>query len=47
MLKRQANATVVMAAVTDVDVERHQIVLDRGEFENYAGAAAASGAVDV
>ena len=35
MLKRQSNATVLMAAVTDVDVERRQVVLDRGERLDY------------
>ena len=35
MLKRQANATVLMAAVTDIDVERRQVVLDRGERLDY------------
>src|SRR5436309_4950926 len=31
MLKRQANANVVMATVTDIDVEERQVVLERGE----------------
>src|SRR5512142_1272833 len=31
MLKRQSNATVLMATVTDVDVARRQVVLDRGD----------------
>jgi NADH dehydrogenase len=35
MLKRQPNATVLMAAVTDVDVERRQVVLERGERLDY------------
>ena len=35
MLKRQANATVLMAAVTDIDVEHRQVVLDRGERLDY------------
>jgi NADH dehydrogenase len=43
MLKRQANANVVMAAVTDVDVERHQIVLDRGERLGYDSLIVACG----
>jgi NADH dehydrogenase len=43
MLKRQANANVVMAAVTDVDVERHQIVLDRGERLCYDSLIVACG----
>jgi NADH:quinone reductase (non-electrogenic) len=43
MLKRQANANVVMAAVTDVDVERHEIVLDRGERLGYDSLIVACG----
>jgi NADH dehydrogenase len=43
MLKRQANANVVMAAVTDVDVERRQIVLDRGERLGYDSLIMACG----
>src|SRR5947209_3864337 len=35
MLKRQANATAVMASVTAVDVERRQVVLNRGERLGY------------
>jgi NADH dehydrogenase len=35
MLKRQANATVLMASVIDVDVERRQVVLDDGELLDY------------
>jgi NADH:ubiquinone reductase (H+-translocating) len=43
MLRRQANATVVMAAVTDMDVERRQIVLDRGERLDYDSLVVACG----
>jgi NADH dehydrogenase len=35
MVKRQRNATVLMASVTDVDVAHHQVVLDRGERLDY------------
>src|SRR5579871_937565 len=35
MLHRQRNACVLMAAVTDVDVEKRQVVLDRGERLDY------------
>jgi NADH dehydrogenase len=35
MLKRQPNTTVVMAAVTGIDAERRQVVLDRGERLEY------------
>ena len=31
MLKRQSNATVLLAAVTDVNVDGREVVLDRGE----------------
>ena len=44
MLKRQANATVLMAAVTDVDVEHRQVVLDRGERLDYDSLILACGA---
>ncbi|MGZ4239971.1 MAG: NAD(P)/FAD-dependent oxidoreductase [Solirubrobacteraceae bacterium] len=44
MLKRQANATVLMAAVTDIDVERRQVVLDRGERLDYDSLILACGA---
>ncbi len=44
MLKRQANATVLMAAVTDVDVELRQVVLDRGERLDYDSLILACGA---
>ena len=43
MLKRQANATVLMAAVTDVDVERRQVVLDRGDRLGYDSLILACG----
>jgi len=43
MLKRQENATVLMAAVTDVDVERRQVVLDRGERLDYDSLIVACG----
>lgn len=35
MVKRQPNASVLMAAVTDIDVEGRQVVLDRGERLDY------------
>src|SRR5947209_9381445 len=35
MLKRQPNATTVMAAVTGVEVDRRQVVLDRDERLDY------------
>ena len=43
MLKRQANATVLMAAVTDVDVEHRHVVLDRGERLAYDSLILACG----
>jgi NADH:quinone reductase (non-electrogenic) len=43
LLKRQANATVLMAEVTDVDVERRQVVLDRGERLDYDSLIVACG----
>jgi NADH dehydrogenase FAD-containing subunit len=43
MFKRQANATVLMAAVTDVDVEQRQVVLDRGERLRYDSLIVACG----
>ncbi len=43
MLKRQRNATVLMAAVTDIDVEGHQVVLDRGERLGYDSLIMACG----
>jgi NADH dehydrogenase len=43
MLKRQRNATVLMGAVTDVDVERRQVVLDRGEQLDYDSLIVACG----
>ena len=43
MLKRQQNATVLMAAVTDVDVERRQVVLDRGDRLDYDSLILACG----
>ena len=43
MLKRQANATVLMAAVTDVDVEHRHVVLDRGERLAYDSLIVACG----
>ncbi len=44
LLKRQANATVLMAAVTDVDVEQRHVVLDRGERLSYDSLIVACGA---
>src|SRR5947209_1942859 len=35
MLKRQANASALMASVAAIDVERRQVLLDRGERLEY------------
>jgi NADH dehydrogenase len=43
MLKRQKNATALMAAVTDIDVQRRQVVLDRGERLDYDSLIMACG----
>ncbi len=43
LLKRQGNATVLMAEVTDVDVESRQVVLDRGERLDYDSLIVACG----
>src|SRR5947209_4332709 len=43
MLKRQANATVLMAAVTDIDVGQRQVELDRGERLDYDSLIVACG----
>jgi NADH:quinone reductase (non-electrogenic) len=43
MLKRQANATVLMGTVTDVDVARRQVVLERGERLDYDSLIMACG----
>jgi NADH dehydrogenase len=43
LLKRQANATALMAAVTDVDVARRQVVLDTGERLDYDSLIVACG----
>ena len=43
MLKRQSNTTFLMAAVTDLDVERRQVVLDRGEGLEYDSLILACG----
>ena len=43
MLKRQPNATVVMGTVTDIDVNRRQVVLDRGERLDYDSLILACG----
>jgi NADH dehydrogenase len=43
MLKRQRNATALMATVTDVDVKRRQVVLDRGERLDYDSLIMACG----
>ena len=43
MLKRQPNATVLMAAVTDIDVEHRRVVLDRGELLDYDSLIVACG----
>jgi NADH:ubiquinone reductase (H+-translocating) len=43
MLKRQPNTTVLMAKVTDIDVERHRVVLDCGEPLDYDSLILACG----
>ncbi len=43
MLKRHTNASVVMATVTDVDVAKRQVVLDRGERLDYDSLIVACG----
>jgi NADH dehydrogenase len=43
MLKRQPNATTLMAEVTDFDVEQRQVVLDRGERLDYDSLILACG----
>jgi NADH:quinone reductase (non-electrogenic) len=43
MLKRQPNASVLMAEVTDIDVTRRQVVLDRGERLDYDSLIVACG----
>ncbi|HJS94238.1 MAG TPA: NAD(P)/FAD-dependent oxidoreductase [Solirubrobacteraceae bacterium] len=43
MLKRQPNANVLMAEVTDVDVTRRQVVLDRGQRLDYDNLIVACG----
>jgi NADH dehydrogenase len=43
MLKRQANATVLMAEVTEVDVDRREVVLERGERLEYDSLIVACG----
>lgn len=43
MLKRQANATVLMATVTGFDVDRRQVILDRGERLDYDSLIVACG----
>jgi NADH:ubiquinone reductase (H+-translocating) len=43
MLKRQPNATVLMATATDVDVENRQVVLERGERLDYDSLIVACG----
>ena len=43
-LKRQANASVLMAEVTDVDVERRRVILDRAEPLDYDSLVVACGA---
>lgn len=45
MLRRHQNTTVLMASVTDVDVSRRQVVLDRGERLDYDTLILACGAV--
>ncbi len=43
MLKRQANASVLMAEVTDFDIGRRQVVLDRGDRLEYDSLIVACG----
>jgi NADH:ubiquinone reductase (H+-translocating) len=43
-LKRSSNVAVLMAEVTDVDAERRQVVLDRGERLDYDSLIVACGA---
>ena len=43
ILKRQANASVLMASVTDIDVPQRQVVLDRGERLDYDSLIVACG----
>lgn len=43
MLRRQSNATVLMATVTDIDVDRRQVVLDRGDRLDYDSLIVACG----
>jgi NADH dehydrogenase len=43
LLKRQANATLLMAAVTDVDVAHRQVILDSGESLAYDSLIVACG----
>ena len=43
LLKRQANATLLMAAVTDVDVAHREVVLDSGESLAYDSLIVACG----
>ena len=44
MLKRQPNASVLMAEVTDIDVDRREVVLERGERLSYDSLIVACGA---
>ena len=46
-LKRSDNTTVLMAEVTDVDPERRQVVLDRGDRLDYDSLIVACGARDL
>jgi NADH:ubiquinone reductase (H+-translocating) len=43
-LRRQANANVIMAEVTDLDVETRRVTLDRGEHLDYDSLIVACGA---
>jgi NADH:ubiquinone reductase (H+-translocating) len=43
MLRRQPNASVLMATATDVDVDRRQVTLDRGERLDYDSLILACG----
>jgi NADH:quinone reductase (non-electrogenic) len=43
-VRRQSNATVVMAEVTDIDVAARRVILDRGEHLDYDSLIVACGA---
>ncbi len=43
-VRHAANVSVLMATATDIDVERHQLILDRGERLDYDSLIVAAGA---